>query len=342
MKQVPATTNPYGLITDSQYLTSQAAIEALWQQAEMGDFNACDGAQLHYRRWPNPVSDDAIVIVTGRAESVVKYREVIYNFYQQGFSIYSYDHRGQGFSKRLHDDPHLGHVERFADYVADLKHFYKGFVAPRQHRHTFMLAHSMGGAVATLYLEQYPTDFTAAALSAPLHWPDLGRFGTWGEILVELIDLGARLLRRPANYALTQSPFQPQRFREGDPTTLTHSRERFEETQRLFQEHRQIQLGGVSNRWLAETCRACRRLRRNAHHIAVPILVLQAEVDCAVTAQGQNRFCQALTKAGTNLCHHGKPMVIEGAYHELLMETDRYRLPVLNAILDFFNEQKTN
>jgi len=37
-----------------------------------------------------------------------------------GFDVLIIDHRGQGRSGRLLADPHLGHVNRFNDYVDDL------------------------------------------------------------------------------------------------------------------------------------------------------------------------------------------------------------------------------
>ena len=54
-----------------------------------------------------------------------------------------------------------------------------------------------------------------------------------------------------------------------------------------------------------------------------------------VTAREQNAFCANMAAAG-HPCAGGKPFRIAGAKHEILNESDRYRLPALTAILDFF------
>lgn len=47
-----------------------------------------------------------------------------------GFDVLIIDHRGQGRSGRLLADPHLGHVNRFNDYVDDLAAFWQQEVQP--------------------------------------------------------------------------------------------------------------------------------------------------------------------------------------------------------------------
>ncbi|MGO8654096.1 alpha/beta fold hydrolase, partial [Rhizobium ruizarguesonis] len=77
------------------------------------------------------------MISSGYGESFFKYREIVYDLWQEGYQVYILDHRGQGFSerlirpnkaqeldpravKRVHD---LGYVENFDDFVDDLKTF---------------------------------------------------------------------------------------------------------------------------------------------------------------------------------------------------------------------------
>lgn len=61
------------------------------------------------------------------------------------------DHRGQGRSGRLLSDTHRGHVVNFSDYVDDLAALWQQQVVPGHWRKRFILAHSMGGAIATLF-----------------------------------------------------------------------------------------------------------------------------------------------------------------------------------------------
>ncbi len=47
-----------------------------------------------------------------------------------------------------------------------------------------------------------------------------------------------------------------------------------------------------------------------------------------------DRYCELRAAAG-HPCEGGKPLVIEGAYHEILFEKDAMRSVALNAIVDF-------
>ncbi|MCU6340252.1 alpha/beta fold hydrolase, partial [Enterobacter quasiroggenkampii] len=91
-----------------------------------------------------------------------------YDLFHLGFDVLISDHRGQGRSGRLLADPHLGHVNRFNDYVDDLAAFWQQEVQPGPWRKRYILAHSMGGAISTLFLQRHPGVCDAIALTAPM------------------------------------------------------------------------------------------------------------------------------------------------------------------------------
>ena len=134
----------------------------------------------------SPGSDKGIVISNGRTESFIKYKEVVYDLWHAGYSVYVFDHRGQGFSGRILQPAsegssseakralrEIGHVERFNDYVDDLKTFVDRVVKPDSNRNLALLTHSMGGAIASLYLQKHSGDFAAAVLMSPMHEPNI-------------------------------------------------------------------------------------------------------------------------------------------------------------------------
>lgn len=49
-----------------------------------------------------------------------------------------------------------------------------------------------------------------------------------------------------------------------------------------------------------------------------------------------DRYCELRAAAG-HPCEGGKPLVINGAFHEILFEKDAMRSVALNAIVEFFN-----
>lgn len=139
-----------------------------WQQVSHHKFTAADGVAIAYCQLLQDDRKKAIVISNGRIESYLKYQETIYDLYQQGFSVFALDHRGQGLSDRLTENPHQGHVNQFADYVSDFAEFIETVVLPTEHQSMAILAHSMGGAIATHYLHQHPNVFDCAVLSSPM------------------------------------------------------------------------------------------------------------------------------------------------------------------------------
>src|SRR3954471_21039664 len=163
--------NPYSLTLESDLETLyDDKIARFWEECgERHYFAGVDDVTIAYMRFVHPTSDTGLVISSGRTESFIKYKELIYDFWRQGFSVYILDHRGQGLSGRiLQDRAQMGHVRDFGDYVADLRTLVGTVVRPAEHRRLALLAHSMGGAIASLYIEEYKSDFDAAVLFSPM------------------------------------------------------------------------------------------------------------------------------------------------------------------------------
>ncbi|WP_411905078.1 alpha/beta fold hydrolase, partial [Salmonella enterica] len=61
-----------------------------------------------------------------------------------------------------------GHVDPCNDSVADFAAFWRQEIEPGPWRRRYILAHSMGGAIATLFLQRHRVRCDAIALTAPL------------------------------------------------------------------------------------------------------------------------------------------------------------------------------
>ena len=84
-----------------------------------------DGYRLRYSRFGcAPGAKGALVIAPGRSEPSYEYAETAIDFIARGFApVYVIDHRGQGLSPRLLEDPDKSHVEDFDDYIQDFTQF---------------------------------------------------------------------------------------------------------------------------------------------------------------------------------------------------------------------------
>jgi len=253
--------------------------------------------------------------------------------------------------RHIEDIEHAAHPTVVGKYKGVIKndgrrvtlfdqHFRK--CEPDQHGNLFLLAHSMGGAIATLYIESYPKDFDAAALSSPMHQPDTGMLKglicTGADFTTFFRSIGISWFGMQPRYAVGQGPYERKSFVPNDPDMMTHSRQRFEMIQDLYDKHGEVKIGGITSHWLANACEASERLLANAKSVEIPVLVLQAEQDIAVTAHGQNSFCKNLASSGATECEGGKPYVIKGGYHELFIESDAFRIPALTRIAQFFEK----
>lgn len=329
-----------GLIREAEYTARFASeVQPLWATRVKRDhFVGVGGIKLAYAAVDVPDERAAVVIVTGRTENILKYQEVVADLVRQGYSAYVYDHRGQGFSERLlPDEREKGHVRRFDDYVDDLQTFVDKVVRKTPNRRLFVLAHSMGGGVATRHLERFPGTFAAAALSSPMHQPN-------AKIVVSA-DSSCEWFRftgwmfSESWAGLTPKPYSHGRY-DAQTNIYTHSPLRWDKVLQVENEHPEVRLGGPTRGWADEACTASARMIAQADKVKTPVLVLQAGEDAAVTPEGQDQFCAALARAGVAQCETGRPVRFEGARHELLIESDAHRVPAMTAILAFFARQR--
>ena len=274
---------------------------------------------------------NAIVISQGRNESVLKYKELAFDLSKQGYDIFLIDHRGQGFSSRLGGDAYRGHIQEFEDYVTDLSTFVDSLRLTTHYQSRFLLAHSMGGTINALYLEQQQHPFNAAAFFSPMFSINLGALPYFiAKIISYISDLVCSWFSDLACYAPGMGPYASHSF-EGN--NLTSSAKRYHSAFNTFEVTSETQLGGPTMRWINKSLFASEKAINNADRIDIPLLVIQAGADSVVTEQGQKSFFD-----NSKQCAGNKFMRLENAKHELLLEQDKYRIPAINKALDFFQQ----
>ncbi|MDN3919995.1 alpha/beta fold hydrolase [Roseateles violae] len=326
-----------------------------------GAFSGAAGLKIHYRLYRHRAETrGTVVLVAGRTEGLVMYQELILDLLRNGYSVHIQDHRGQGFSQRLlPEKPSLGHVDQFQHYVDDLAAFIDGpSKAARSRRPLFLLAHSMGGAVSALYLEQQAANsgVAAAALVTPMMEPwadgeaDAGLAarlagGYCARFSVDVGPLG-RLSEQYAEGSDFDSEYAKVREAAADaPNALTHSARRFARHWQARDEARctgedcgwpDAKIGGPSLRWFNQACVGSEQARGPAAAgIRVPVLLLQGGLDRVVKPEAQQSFCAQLNSgSGTGYCVGRR---LPGALHSIFIEADAQRQPALRRVLGFFD-----
>lgn len=300
-----------------------------WQQRQEGIFLGVNHLPIHFVRFTSTDHQRVIMLIPGRIESYMKYPEVIYDLFHSGYDVVVIDHRGQGKSGRLLPDPHLGHVDRFEDYVDDLEQLWRQEISPAPYCQRFALGHSMGGAILALFLARQPSDVDAAVLCAPMTGIQLP-LPQW--LVKSILNWIERSPKKREYYALGSRRWRPRTFILNE---LTHSQMRYQRFLRYYTDYPMLQIGGPSYHWVRESLYAAEQTINNATKINVPLLLLQASDERIVSNASHFVFCQALTQAG-NPPYGGEPYVIQGARHEILFEQDAVRTNALEAILNFY------
>jgi len=290
-------------------------------------FRSADGkTDLQGIRFTHPGAKGVIVVVNGNTESWLKYGELFYDLYRNGFSVISYDHRGQGLSPHLVPaNSQVGQIDDFALYAADLNAFVRQEIVSEKTKKAFLLAHSMGGGIALDYLEHYPSPFRAVVLSAPMIRINTAPYPesvAWAAAaFFQTIGLGN-------HYVMGKHDRNPQEPFEGN--TLTSSKDRWDGIQSVWNAHPEAVLGGPSNGWVARAIPRTTEIRKRLPGIKGNILILQAGKDQFVMNPDQDMAQRNIP--GALLVR------FPDARHEILTESDPIRDQALAETLRFFEK----
>jgi len=128
-----------------------------------GFFKGVGDANIYYQCWlPEIESKAVLMIVHGLAEHSGRYMNVVNYFVSLGYAVYGMDHLGHGKS-----DGRRLYLQRFDDYTNTLKVYFDLVRNWQPDKPMFLIGHSMGGLISTVYLFDHQADLTGAVLSGP-------------------------------------------------------------------------------------------------------------------------------------------------------------------------------
>ena len=327
---------------EHRVLTSEkeAAIASFWQEVNEATFFTEDKVTIAYVANFKRSNAPYIVIIPGRSESYLKYQELAYDLDVAGYDSVIIDHRGQGLSQRLVANHYKGYVGKFDDYAKDINQLLNDELPnlyPNKQHTQFMLAHSMGGAIALRYLQNYPNNVKSLVLSSPMIAISSG--GIPNGLAKAIVKSGAKInqwLSDTPWYFFGQSDSNISSFEDNK---LMHSKVRYQRFQHLYQQRPELKLGGVTFNWLDQALKANTDIFNDLSKITQPVLLMQASDEHIVDNSAQDDFCQQLHQVNSKSCIKGKTEQINGAYHELLFEIDKHRNKALDAALTWFAKQ---
>jgi len=283
--------------------------------------------KLYYEKFmvENPKAN--IVICHGLRECTEKYYELIYYFMQEGYSVFIIEHRGHGRSQRIGIDSSQVNVEKFNYYVEDFKKFIDDIVIPDSKNKSLLLfAHSMGGGIGTIFLEEYTNYFKAAVLSSPMYEMNTGKSP---RILANVVSMGMKLCGKGKMYLPGQRAYSGKRKISSSSTSC---KERYEYLQNKIKKNNEYHSGGISALWYLESLKVTKKLikKENASKVKIPIIIFQAEYDTHVSPKGQNKFASYAKNCELTF--------VKGSKHESYFERDEIAFPVLDKVLLFYEK----
>jgi len=322
-------TGNISIVPESQYaeIMSTVVEPDLDKIKHTGTFTTKNGYENYYEYFlvNNPIG--SIVISHGFTESVNKYYEIIYYFTQAGYNVFGADHTGHGYSARHVSDLSLTHIENYQQYLDDFTSFINEVVVKNSTSDNYYLyAHSMGGNIGTLFLEESPDFFQGAILSTPMLSLNTGMVPNF---IANAIAKVYTAIGKGTTYTFSHGPFTPD-YIDKSGTSIAQIRHDYFFDKKLDDEL--LQTNGSSFHWLKSSFEAAKRATsiKNTAKIKTPILLFQAANDTMVSKEGHYKFIKQLSNA--------ELVIVENAAHELYQANDSILPAYLNQMFKFLKD----
>jgi lysophospholipase len=262
-----------------------------------------------------PAKRGVCVLLHGQTEFIEKYGEVIGELNARGYTVATFDWRGQGGSQRALADPLKSYVKDFAQFDDDLASFLDQVVKPIGDTPPIALAHSMGGHILLRTLHDKPSAFRAAALSAPMIAVNARGYPAWLARFVTAVYNG---LGQGQSFAWGMAARDPYMI-DFNNQIVTSDQTRFQHTQDFLKTLPDLRLAGATWGWLEAAYTSMARINAPGFAEAIPMPVL-------VAGPGKDRICLTpATRAFATRLPKGEYLDLPDSEHEILMENDSIR-----------------
>ena len=254
-----------------------------------GRFTGRKGLSLYYQCWFPATDPKAILLVVpGWAEHSGRYTNLAKYFVPKGYAICALDHRGHGKS-----EGRRGYVERFSDYLDDLKTFFDIVRSEHGDAKIFLVGHSMGGTIATAYSVRNQHDLAGLIVSGVGVKPG----SSLSSAIIPLAWILSLLLPRLGIMVLDASAISQ------DKAVVD-----------AYVNDPLVYRGKITCRFGAEMLATLRKLPSEMPEINLPILIMHGTADRLCDPEGSRILYERADSRDKTL------KLYEGFYHEILNE----------------------
>ena len=256
-----------------------------------GLFKGVRDTDICYQCWlPEGEPRAVLLIVHGLAEHCGRYTNVIEHFVPLGYAVYGIDHIGHGKSAGTRV-----FVKQFEDFIDVLRTYVDMIRDWQPDKPVFMMGHSLGALIGTVYLFDHQSNLAGAILSGPLvKIPD--NISSMTVMLSRLLSVLLPKLGVAGVEAtgVSRDPAVVEAY-VNDPLVYT---------------------GKTTARLGCELLKAMRRVTEEAPKIELPLLVLQGSADRLVAPDGAEMLHRAAGSVDKTL------KVYDGLHHEIYNEPE--------------------
>jgi lysophospholipase len=314
--------NMIHFLGEEDFLPVMESENRIWreQHVENGGFVNRDEIRLNYYRAEAPNAKAAVVMVHGYCEFWGKYHEYAWYLWQAGFTVYFLEQRCHGYSGGKLPEPDMIHIDNFRTYAEDLHEFMDQVVVPKENGlPLLMLAHSMGGAVGALFLENWPGYFAGAVLTSPML--EMSTRGM-SSAKVNAVKLYMILAHKQKALCPGQHHFDPTPKFETS-STLSEARYNYLFNQRINDGH--YRTAGATFGWVMAAIAVKKQILKRADRIRIPITLMQAGMDSLVEPRGFDDFMAKVPQA--------QKFYYADSKHELFNAGDEVRYQYFSNVL---------
>jgi acylglycerol lipase len=290
-------------------MSSASSAPAVPTQHTEGHVTGEGGRELYWQAWlPEGEAKAVVVIAHGASEHGGRYRYVVERLVPEGYAVYAIDHRGHG-----HSEGRRGQIERMRLVISDFDQLVDLAREAHPGRKLFLLGHSMGGCIGTVYAITHQEKLDGLALSAPL-------------AALAAAPLPLRLIARGLSVVLPDA---------GVYQVSSTAVSRDPEEVKAYDEDPLNFHGKLPARTVQELSDAVARFEADAPKITLPLLVMIGTADELVPPEGGRMVHDRAQSTDKTL------KTYDGFYHEIFNEPAGDRDRPLDDLAQWLSEHTT-
>jgi acylglycerol lipase len=260
-----------------------------------GTFKGSKGLNLYYQCWMSDANPKAVLLVVpGLAEHSGRYTNLVNYFVPKGYAICGLDIQGHGKSEGARC-----YIDRFQDYVNDVKIFFDIVHQKYGDRKVFLLGHSMGSAIAIVYTAQHQAELAGLIMSGATLKPG----ASVPSILKVVVGVISKLFPKMGVAVI-------------DASTISRDRAVVD----AYVNDPLVYRGKVTARLGAELVKVLNQMPRLIPKITIPIIIMYGTEDRLSNPEGSQMLYDLVGSRDKTIKKY------EGFYHEIFNEPEHLQV----------------